>query len=426
MMTPYKLCSERAWMWMAMVSVLPMAAAQLATAQQAGSVTGHVTCGDTQRPARFAGVMLFGVPKGAPQTPPNPDANAAQLKAAMNMAMDNINVVQTQTGMDGSYVAANVAPGDYYVFASVPGYVQPSAMVQAAMDAGVDVMKPIAGIPVVHVSAEGGAEADITVERGGAVSGHVLWDDGSPASRAIVTVVSTKASDKKLPPQFAMLGIAGGLGGGGVLSISDDLGQFRIAGLAPGEYLVKATMAVRSSFAMQRGVMNMAGLGADKPLVVYAPGAFHKSGAKAVTVSAGQEQSGEDLTINLTGTHSVSGRVVSAEDGHGINAGTVELTDASDKDLVRGAAVDASGNFTVGFVPAGTYNLAVSGGADTQPSKTQPTGIVRFSIPDTVRSYEDGKQSVVVTDTDVVGVEIALQPSKNAKTGVNLNDLLKQ
>jgi len=152
---------------------------------------------------------------------------------------------------------------------------------------------------------------------------------------------------------------------------SDDLGQFRIAGLAPGEYLVKATMQVRSGFAMQRGVMNMAGLGADKPLVAYAPASFHKSGAKAVTLVAGQEVSGEDVTINLVGTHSVSGRVVSAEDGHGINAGSVELTDASDKDLVRGAAVDASGNFTVGFVPAGTYNLVVTGGADTEPSKSR-------------------------------------------------------
>jgi len=229
-----------------------------------------------------------------------------------------------------------------------------------------------------------------------------------------------------LPPSFAMLGIAGGLGGGGVLSFSDDLGQYRIAGLAPGEYLVKATMQVRSGFAMQRGVMNMAGLGADKPLVAYAAASFHKSGAKAVTISAGQEQSGEDVTINLVGTHSVSGRVVSAEDGHGLNAGAVELTDASDKDLVRGAAVDANGSFTVGFVPGGTYNLTVTGGADTQPSKNKPTGIVRFTMPETVRSYEDGKQSVVVGDTDVVGLSIAVQPSKSAKPEVNLNDLLKQ
>ena len=419
------MCGVCGWVAAAIVGGLPMVVAGPLAAQQAGSVSGHVTCGDTQRPARFAGVMLLGVPKGMPQTPPSPNADAATLKAAMNSAMDSVNVVQTQTGMDGSYTAANVAPGDYYVFASVPGYVQPSAMVQAAMDAGADMTKPLPGVAVVHVSGEGGAQEDITVERGGAVTGHVLWDDGSPASRAMVTVVSTKASDKKLPPGFAMLGIAGGLGGSGVMSFSDDLGQYRIAGLAPGEYVVKATLTVHTSFAMQRGVMNMAGLGADKPLVAYAPGSFHKSGAKALTLAAGQEQSGEDVTINLTGTHSVSGRVVSAEDGHGVNAGSVELTDASDKDLVRGAAVDASGNFTVGFVPAGTYNLAVTGGADTEPSRNRPTGIVRFTMPETVRSYEDGKQSVVVGDTDVVGLNVALQPSKGGKPGVNMNDLLK-
>jgi hypothetical protein len=160
-------------------------------------------------------------------------------------------------------------------------------------------------------------------------------------------------------------------------------------------------------------------------MVAYAPASFHKSGAKAVTVAAGQEVSGEDLTINLTGTHSVSGKVVSAEDGHGINAGSVELTDASDKDLVRGATVDANGNFTVGFVPAGTYNLVVTGGADTEPSKNKPTGMVRFTMPETVRSYEEGKQSVVVGDSDVVGLNVALQVSKNAKAGVNFNELLK-
>jgi hypothetical protein len=173
-------------------------------------------------------------------------------------------------------------------------------------------------------------------------------------------------------------------------------------------------------------VMNLGGLAADKPLVIYAPATFHKAEAKPVTVSAGQELSGADLTINLAGMHSVSGRVVSAEDEHGINSGTVELTDASDKDMVRSAGVDAAGNFTVGFVPPGTYNLTISDAADTQPAKEQPTGLFRMSVPDTVRSYEDGKQSVVVTDSDVVGLSVALTPSKSTKPSVNLNDLLKQ
>jgi hypothetical protein len=51
---------------------------------------------------------------------------------------------------------------------------------------------------------------------------------------------------------------------------------------------------------------------------------------------------------------------------------------------------------------------------------------VRFTIPETVRSYEEGQQSVVVGDTDVVGLNVALQASKNAKPSMNFNDLLKQ
>ena len=163
-------------------------------------------------------------------------------------------------------MASNVAPGDYYVFASVPGYVQPINQVQEAQEAGADLSKPLAGIPIVHVTAERSAAADVTVSRGAAVSGKVLWDDGSPAPRVIVTVEASgadgasKTPPKPLPPQFAMLSLAGGMGGGGVVSIADDLGQYRIAGLAPGSYIVKATLQVHQNFSMQAGSMNLASM----------------------------------------------------------------------------------------------------------------------------------------------------------------------
>ncbi|MGA8939346.1 MAG: carboxypeptidase-like regulatory domain-containing protein [Acidobacteriaceae bacterium] len=394
---------------LAMVCSLPM------MAQQAGTVSGHVTCGDTQRPARFATVVLLGVPQDTgPVTPPA--AGVTGAKDTVKFVMDGGTVVLTETELDGSYWVGNVAPGDYYVFASVPGYVQPQAVVQAAIDTGADPKKQLPGIPVVHVGGEGGASMDITAQRGGAISGHVTWDDGSPASKAYVTAVSTKATGKNRPSDFMMLGMAEGLNSGGEVSISDDLGQYRIAGLAPGEYVVKATVLLHTGFAMQRGVMNVAEMDADKPLVVYAPGMFHKAEAKAVTVHAADEITGEDLTIKVTGMHSVSGRVVSAEDGHGLNSGAVVLTDASDKDVVRGAGVDASGNFTVGFVPPGTYNLTVSGGADTGPAKKTSSGPMQFMVPDTLQRYDGGKQSVAVGDSDVVGLNVALSPLKAAKS----------
>lgn len=408
-------------------------AQQPVSAAGTGSVTGHVTCGDTQRPARFAVVMLLLVPKTiTPAADPNAKPDDATIAATMKSAMSGMNIVQTQTGMDGSFVASNVAPGDYYVFASVPGYVQPINQVQAAQEAGADLSKPLAGIPIVHVTAERSAAADVTVSRGAAVSGKVLWDDGSPAPRVIVTVEASgpdgasKTPPKPLPPQFAMLSLAGGMGGGGVVSIADDLGQYRIAGLAPGSYIMKATLQVHQNFSMQAGSMNLSSMMADKPLVLYAPKALHKADAKPVKLGAGDEVTDEEITVNLAGMHTVSGKVASAEDHHGINSATVELTDVSDKDMVRAAGVDASGNFTVTFVPPGTYNLTVTDAEDTKPSTKPSKGLIKFSTPETLRSYEDGKLSVIVSDSDVVGQNVELTPSKTTKQGVDLNDLLKQ
>jgi hypothetical protein len=426
--------------WVVLLRCVAMADGQTpVSAAGTGSVTGHVTCGDTQRPARFATVMLLAVPTSiTPVFDPNAKMDPAALAATMKATMSGMNIVQTQTGIDGSFAALNVAPGDYYLFASVPGYVQPLNQVQAAQDAGVDLSKPIPGITIVHVVAERAVVGDVTVDRGAAVSGKVLWDDGSPVPRAIVTVEANGSSaagstvalapakPKPLPPQFTMLAMAGGLGGGGIVSASDDLGQYRIAGLAPGTYVVKVTLQVHSAFSMQAGAMNLNAMMADKPLVLFAPAALHRADAKPLVVKGGDEETGEDVTVNLAGMHTVSGRVDSAEDHHGINSGTVDLTDTNDKDLVRSAGVDASGNFSVTFVPPGTYSLEVSDAADTQPTKKQPTGMIKFTTPDTLRSYEDGKQSVIVTDSDVVGLMIDLTPSKTTKKGMDLNELMKQ
>jgi hypothetical protein len=410
----------------ALVCAAPFAGAQQPTTPPpSGTVTGHVTCGDTQRPARFAQVMLFAVPTtAAAPMDPNAKMDDAAIAAAMKSAMSGMNnMVMTQTGLDGSYSAASVAPGDYYVFATVAGYVQPNAMVQAALDAGADPKKPIPGIPMVHVVADRSVSSDVTMQRGGAISGKVVWDDGSPATHVVLTAESTKSQTKPLPPEFSMLMMSSALAGSLAL-ISDDLGNYRIAGLAPGEYRLKATLQVSMNLNMQGGGMNLARMMQDKPLIIYAPSTLHKSQAAALTVKAGDELRDQIVTLNLGGMHSVSGSITSVEDHHGINSASIELTDVSDKDVVRSAGVDASGNFSVSFVPPGTYNMEVSDAADTQPSTKKQTGLVNFNAPDTLRSYEDAKQSVIVGESDVTGQNVALTPSKTVKKDVDLNKLL--
>jgi hypothetical protein len=172
---------------------------------------------------------------------------------------------------------------------------------------------------------------------------------------------------------------------------------------------------------MQNGTMNFQRV-IDSPLTVYAPAAFHHADAKAITLHAGEEREDEELTINLGGMHSVRGRVTSVEDHHGINAGTVTLEDTQDKDFSRSTRLDANGDFTVTFVPPGTYNLMVRLSRDTETSKEKPEDALQIASYTTVRSYQEGKQTVIVTDSDITGMTLELAPAKTVKTKLEPED----
>jgi len=395
-----------------------------ASATGMGTVTGHVICGDTQRPARFAQVILFGVPPDVTAAPKPPDPNdMAAAMAMVKQAMGGMNMVQGQTGVDGSFALTSVAPGDYYVFTSVPGYVQPQNLVTAAFEAGVDLKKGVPGVPVLHVVADRAAQVEVTADRGAAVDGKVLWDDGGPVAHASITVESVKGKEKELPPQFTMLAMSSAMNGG-IVSLTDDTGHFRVAGLAAGEYYVKVSLQTSMQFAMQGGGMNFKNLMSNTPLIIYSPSAFHKADAKAITLHSGEETRDLQVTVNLNGMHTVRGRVESAEDHHGINSGVVKLEDTKDKEFKRSGSVDAAGNFAVSFVPQGTYTMTATDAADTEPSKKKQTALVNFDSDHTLKSYQDGKQTVIVTDSDLAGQNFALTPDKKTKKDVDLNGIL--
>jgi Carboxypeptidase regulatory-like domain len=405
---------------LAMVSL----AQQPVSATGTGTVTGHVTLGDTRRPARFATVALYGVPAEVTATPkPDPDASDEAKVKAMAAALKNLgktNMVQAQTGADGAYVATDVAPGDYYVFGSASGYVSPLNQVQAIFEAGADLKKPLPGVQIVHVAADHQSTANVTIERGAAISGVISWDDGSPVTGAIFTVTPAKG-DAKPPSQFGMLVMTSMLS---ALSISDDLGHYRISGLAPGDYIVTATLRTGGQSGLGAGT-NLAKMMAVTPMVVYAPSAFHKADAKPVTLTAGEDLRDQAMTLNLAGLHSVSGTIASAEDHHGINQATVQLQDGADREFVRSASVDAAGNFTVTFLPPGTYTMKVSGGEDTEPKpKTDKDKANIFGQGQkTIRSYKDGSMSVIVSDSDVTGENIELAVDKNPKTQADFSKM---
>ncbi len=340
-----------------------------------------------------------------------------------------------RVAMDGSYTVERLAPGEYTVMASLPGYLSPMDDIVAAAMAMPDDRSPaalrqlLASNGSVTISGGETESYDISLQRGASVSGHILYSDGAPATQILIEVQDANA--KKLPgDKQRQAEMAAGFSRVMFTHQSqntDDQGHFRIAGLAPGDYLVSATLQNNTGMNMTSGSMNLSHIAAQKPLVIYAPAAFHKSAAKPITLRGSEAQTDLLVTINLGGMHTVSGHVGSAEDHHGLNSATVTLTDATDKDFVRSASVDAAGNYNVTLVPPGTYNLTVTDAADTEPEKKtdKKKGLLDFSSDHTLRSYEDGKQSLIVADSDIAALNIELVPSRTVKKGMDLNDLIK-
>ena len=93
------------------VTAAALVRAQSTHSSALGSVAGHVFCSDTRGPARFARVTI--------ETVEDFKASAAPAHRSSSVAVD--------TKLDGSFVFANVEPGNYYILAEMPGYLSPLA-----------------------------------------------------------------------------------------------------------------------------------------------------------------------------------------------------------------------------------------------------------------------------------------------------------
>jgi hypothetical protein len=349
-----------------------------------GSVTGHVMAQDTQKAARFARVMLQSVP-GA--------ANSNEDRRGEN--------VISQTDADGNFTADHVAPGDYYVTASAPGYISERALLQAAVNAGASPAALLAQIPVVHVAADSASSIVVTIERGATISGRVQWEDGTPATGMGVRVASPTATNAVLPGVLQGIQMVGSQLN---IGMTDDRGVFRVSGLTPGDYLVQAQIQPPTQ---NGGVGRMDRF--NSAITVYSPGVFHKAEAKVVSVGVGEERIDVRLVIDLRGLRTVSGHVASADPSDSVASGQVTLTDPNSPDIKPLTLIAPNGDFTLRYVPAGSYTLQVMG-ASTQSVGDRARGSQGSRV-----SFQDGSQAVTVADRDVTDVAITLTPSQSSQ-----------
>jgi protocatechuate 3,4-dioxygenase beta subunit len=260
-----------------------------------------------------------------------------------------------KTGEDGKFCFSNVPPGRYRLDAQRNGYVTQTY--------GED--DPSSSGPILAVAKEKKLEGlVIRLIRGGVISGKVLDADGEPAPGILVQALLPQDSVEPLweaeghdtsgMPKNGLVATQG--------TITNDLGEYRLAGLQPGEYLVNAVdtggdlsmlSLSGSAFTFPEDDETL-----DKSAPTYYPAATRMEQAEKIPLKAGGYVSA-DIQLRHEKTVTVSGIVV-REDGKPGSASFVTIANSDPETSYSrlNSQTDENGHFSISHVMPGNYTLA--------------------------------------------------------------------
>jgi hypothetical protein len=251
--------------------------------------------------------------------------------------------LQTVTDQGGRYSFEELEPGPYRLTVQKTGYIP---------------LDP-ATVPTYWVVAGQSLDvATVSLQKGGVVAGRILDSLGEPMIDINVRAVKPGAA-------IDLMGEA---------SRTNDLGEFRVFGLAPGEYLVVASPRPFGIDTLSRTMVSS----------TFYPGTSDPSAAQVVTVNAGQTVAGIEFA-----TFKVSGTVVDdvgmpVADAAVMLAGDAKASGGLAAGPVGEARSDPAGRFSIDAVGSGTY-------------------YARATVP------PSDPVQVIVNDADVEGVTIVVQ-----------------
>ena len=283
-----------------------LAPAQESRREPVGSVSGHVLCADTQRPARLAAVRLVRVPAGGPP------AKGTRVPMGGGAPMGDA----VETGLDGAYTIGNVKPGEYYVVVDKEGYLLPLAQFTADELAAKDEPTRIRVDRAVHtitVRGDNTTVEDVRLERGASVVGRAMYDDGTPAAGLRVKLLQKDAKGRWVEVQNGRYRENFGF------IPTDDMGTYRLTGLPAGDYVTEIDLTLsdhETTFLPMPG--NPDGqieMHSDKTrfsLPLYSGDKLRRQTAEAYSLGSGQELTAADVVFPLAKLHKVSGQLLAA------------------------------------------------------------------------------------------------------------------
>jgi len=356
---------------------------QAAAPEVTGGIAGRVLADGTNAP--IAGAQVIVVPAG-PRT-----GGVAFIPPA-----------HVTTDQDGRFALSKLAPGEYTFMVHKTGFAP--------------LNDPMERLRTFTIVAGQALNVEVSLQRGGVIAGRVLDPNGEPLSDARVMAMRrmpappNRGDASRLVPA-PMQG----------LQQTNDLGEFRLAGLAPGEYIIAALRHGFSPFGGP-GVTphSSASAAGTTTVTTFYPGTTDQAGAQTVTVSAGAEVVNIAFIMQTAPAFRVSGIVVD-ESGVPVDDAIVTLLGDPRSEFMPGSVgsgrSDAGGQFVIHDVPAGTYLASASvmmsmGRSGSGGINTVSGGFMSLSYRVPGSGSTGQSPEIVVTDADVSGVRVVTQRPK--------------
>lgn len=245
----------------------------------------------------------------------------------------------TTTDADGRYEFAELPAGRYTVTAAKGGYVTLQAGQRRPFEPGT---------PIAVGAGQRIADLDLALPRGSVIAGRVTDEFGEPL--AVVQVQARRY-------QYGPGGRRRLVNGGGPFVLTDDLGQFRVYGLMPGEYVLSAMFRPQMGMAVGRGSDTDSSEGYAP---TFYPGTANPAEAQPVTLGLGQEVL---LHIAMTAARMarISGSVVDSAGRPAAGAMIIVRSGISGIGMMAalGGRVAADGTFTLANTPPGEHVLEI-------------------------------------------------------------------
>jgi protocatechuate 3,4-dioxygenase beta subunit len=280
------------------------------------TLRGHVYAADNGQPLRKAQVRLM----------QQLDSQAGQM--VMNMSRESR---LATTDAQGAYEFKELRAGRYILSANKGSFVSLSYGQTRPTELG----RPIQVLD--HQTIE---RVDFSLPHGGIISGRILDEFGEPLSDVMVA-----------PQRFQYVQGQRRLTPTGRSSFTNDLGEFRIFGVAPGQYYLQASWRNQNPM----GFGNAEDKNGYAPM--FFPGTLEIAQAQRLSVSVGSEITDVVMTMKPIKAISVTGTIVDSR-GQPMNGMLMVSQPEGMNFFTMGAPVRPDGTFALNGLAPGEYVVA--------------------------------------------------------------------